>query len=197
MKKNDVIQSFNEACLGLVAFMDYHLEEEFPKNETTVTIPFLETQMPNIDDVWWDDANIMAAKSIYAPMPNFIKQPILSMGETLLGQNPKQLAQFESLKKKLKDKEELIFLTPHKIIYDGGFNNTVGFDELYQTCDNHIGNIEMSPWLVTNPGTDNLNSAFMLAVWMHSTDGESLHDKIERARDEGLFKNIRNKYGLN
>lgn len=196
MTKQDIIEAFNEACFGLAAFMDDYLEEEFPEGEVTVTIPFLETQMPDIDGVWWDDSNILAAKSIYFGIPDFMKRPILTMGESLLSHNQNHMAQHQLMTKNLKDKEEAIFITPHKIIYDGGFNNTVGYELLYQVCDNHIRNIEMSPWLVTNPNEDNLNSAFMLAAWMHSRDGEPLRNKISRARDQGLFSSIRAHYGL-
>jgi len=51
MNKDVLLELFNQACIGLPAFLDDYMDEEFPEDEVTVTIPFVESASANETDL--------------------------------------------------------------------------------------------------------------------------------------------------
>ena len=194
MDKNGLIEEFNQSCIGLAAFMDDQIQQEFPDGEMIITEAFPNTQMNNIDDVWWDEGNIVGARNYYDALSVQARSVLTKMGEDMIEQHPKQKKQFDFIKKRTGFRD-LIYSTPHMVIYSSDIFKTNGFETLSTICE-ELGLVALQPWLVTNPQTDKLNSAFMLAVRMQSIDNVPLRDKILKQADAGLFESVRQHYGL-
>lgn len=190
--KDSILKSFNDACINIAAFMDEFLEE-FPKGETLVVIPFINTQMPDIDEFWWDEVNIIAAQNYFNSIPKQLVRARAIKGARILKSNPDHALHFQKIAKVTKSKTDILCFLPHMLDYSFEILGIGGYQTLDTVCSELV-NVNVSPWLVTNPDTANLNEAFMLAVEMQSTDAIPLRDKILKQANAGLFDAVRQHY---
>ena len=170
---------------------------EFPTDETIVTIPFIDTQMINIDDTWWDEGNV--AKHIYFNnnLSEASRLMQAEMGYHYLGPHRAKLYEMIQSKNNFKANQHLF---PHMVgadafEYGSDLRATNGFETLQTVCE-QLGDVNSSVWLVPNPDTKKLENAFMLAVQFSALDKKPIRSKIETLDKAGLFNDIRNHYGL-
>jgi len=196
MTKSDLIEEFNQSCIGLAAFMDDYLDE-FPDGEIVVTIPFLNTQMDDIDDVWWDEGNIAKQISFFNSLNQASQIMHTEVGHLFLNNHKDR---FEKRREQTGFFKHVQHIFPHMVgigesKYGGELRSTNGFETLEEVC-NTLPEVQLSVWLVPNPEAKTLESAFMLAAQFNSSDKKPLRSKIEHAGEAGLFKSVRQHYGL-